>query len=85
MKNFLEDISTIEGCQVKVQLSHKIFGQQTAHIDKLRLINDDTRLGFYAGNQELYIPKKDIRRFNHQNNTYLFGNENETIKIINKL
>lgn len=85
MKNFLEDISTIEGCQVKVQLSHKIFGRQTAHIDKLRLINDDTRLGFYAGNQELYIQKKDIRRFNHQDNTYLFGNENETIKIINKL
>lgn len=85
MKNFLEDISTIEGNQVEVQLTHRIFGLQTAHIDKLRLINDDTRLGFYAGRQELYIPKRNINKFYHQNNTYLFGNENETIKIINKL
>ena len=64
IEKFIEELSKINGKHVKIDIVHKLYGNQTIEYD-LCILNDKGRLGFYINEQDVqYIGEqlKEIYR-----------------------
>lgn len=58
--NFSENFNLIENCKAKVLLEHSLFGKQVHHCERLRIINDDSRIGLILKQQEIFVYKHGL-------------------------
>lgn len=59
IEKFIADLKTINGKRVKIEIVHKLYGDQTIEYD-LCVLDDKGRLGFRINGQEIYLNKTDI-------------------------
>ena len=56
IEKFIEELNKINGKHVKIDIVHKLYGNQTIEYD-LCVLNDKGRLGFCINEQEIYLDK----------------------------
>lgn len=80
MNGIIEALKKIEGLKVQINIGHKLYGDQNVKC-ALRLLNDEERLGFLIGEQEIYIYKKDIKNVGIKEELWYFADDVMCIKI----
>ena len=80
IEKFIEELNKINGKHVKIDIVHKLYGNQTIEYD-LCVLNDKGRLGFYINEQEIYINKGYILDYGVTEGTYFWADKIMTIKI----
>lgn len=80
IEKFIEELNKINGKHVKIDIVHKLYGNQTIEYD-LCVLNDKGRLGFYINEQEIYINKGCILDCGINKGTYFWTDKIMTIKI----
>ena len=58
--NFSETFNLIDNCKAKVLLEHSLFGKQIYRCERLRIINDDSRIGLILKQQEIFVYKHGL-------------------------
>lgn len=80
--NFSEQFKQLENLTAMIILEHILFDSQVFQVDKLKIINDNDRIGLVLQNQEIFIYKKDVTLSTIQNNFYILESKNLNITII---
>lgn len=80
IEKFIEELNKINGKHVKIDIVHKLYGNQTIEYD-LCVLNDKGRLGFRINEQEIYINKGYILDCGIIEGTYFWADKIMTIKI----
>lgn len=80
IEKFIEELNKINGKHVKIDIVHKLYGNQTIEYD-LCILNDKGRLGFCINEQEIYINKGCILDYGVTEGTYFWADKIMAIKI----
>ena len=80
IEKFIEDLNEINGKHVKIDIVHKLYGNQTIEYD-LCVLNDKGRLGFCINEQEIYLDKGCILDCGIIEGMYFWADRVMTIKI----
>lgn len=80
IEKFIEELNKINGKHVKIDIVHKLYGNQTIEYD-LCILNDKGRLGFRINEQEIYINKGYILDYGVTEGTYFWTDKIMAIKI----
>ena len=80
IKDFIEALKNINGENVWVHITHYLYGNQNLKC-AFQLLNDEERLGFSLGTQEIYIEKYRINNFGVQDNLFYFADDLMCVKI----
>ena len=76
----MNGIKELQGQQVLIQIAHKLYGDQKIKC-AFQLLEDEKRLGFLVGKQEIYIAKDKIVRYGIEGNLCYFADDLMEIKI----
>ena len=80
IEKFIEELNKINGKRVKIDIVHKLYGNQTIEYD-LCVLNDKGRLGFYINEQEIYINKGYIIDYGMIKGMYFWADKLMMVKI----
>jgi hypothetical protein len=80
IEKFIEELNKINGKHVKIDIVHKLYGNQVIEYD-LCILNDKGRLGFCINEQEIYINKGCILGCGINKGMYFWADKIMTIKI----
>ena len=80
IKELIETLKSINGDNVWIHIQHDLYGDQNLKC-AFQLLNDEERLGFLSGEQEIYIEKSKIKNIGVQDNLFYFADELMCIKI----
>ena len=80
IENFVEDLNKINGERVKINIAHKLYGNQKIEYDLL-IINDEGRLGFYINEQEIYLNKGNILDYGVKSGMYFWADKLMRVEI----
>lgn len=80
IEKFIEELNKINGKHVKINIAHKLYGNQTIEYD-LCILNDKGRLGFCINKQEIYLNKGYILDCGIIEGTYFWADKIMAIKI----
>lgn len=80
IKDFIETLKNINGENVWVHITHDLYGNQNLKC-AFQLLNDEERLGFSIGEQEIYLDKSKIKNIGAQDNLFYFADDLMCIKI----
>lgn len=80
IEKFIEELSKINGKHVKIDIVHKLYGNQSIEYD-LCILNDKGRLGFNINDQEIYLSKGVILDYGITKGMYFWADKIMTIKI----
>lgn len=80
IENFIEELKQINGKRVKIEITHKLYGNQKIEYD-LCILNDEGRLGFHINNQEIYLNKTDILNYGINKGMYFWADKIMSLKI----
>ena len=80
IKDFIETLKNVNGESVWVHITHDLYGNQNLKC-AFQLLNDEERLGFSLGAQEIYIEKSKIKNIGAQDNLFYFADDLMCIKI----
>ena len=82
IKDLIETLKQIEGENVWIHVTHDLYGNQNIKC-AFQLLNDEERLGFLVGEQEIYINKIEICNIGIKGNLIYFADDIMCIKIRN--
>ena len=82
IKDLIEILKKIEGNNVWINITHDLYGNQNIKC-AFQLLNDEERLGFLVGEQEIYINKNEISNIGIKGNLVYFADKVMCIKIRN--
>lgn len=80
IENFVEELNQINGRRVKIEITHKLYGNQKIKYD-LCILNDEGRLGFHINDQEIYLNKTDIVNYGVNKGMYFWSDKIMSLKI----
>lgn len=80
IEKFIEELKKINGKRVKIEITHKLYGDQNIEYD-LCIINDEGRLGFKIEKHEIYLYKGAILDYGINKGMYFWTNKIMAIKI----
>ena len=80
IKELTEILKNINGTNVWIHIKHDLYGDQNLKC-AFQLLNDEERLGFLIGTQEIYIEKNRIQNIGVQDNLFYFADDLMCIKI----
>jgi hypothetical protein len=80
IKDLIEILKKIEGNNVWIHITHDLYGNQNIKC-AFQLLNDEERLGFLVGEQEIYINKNEISNIGIKGNLVYFADNVMCIKI----
>ena len=80
IKDLIEVLKKIEGENVWINITHDLYGNQNIKC-AFQLYDNEERIGFLAGEQEIYIYKKDICNIGIKGNLIYFADKIMCIKI----
>lgn len=80
VKEIIEELKKIEGSNVWIHISNDLYGSQNLKCD-FHLLNDEERIGFLVGEQEIYIEKNKICNIGIKGELLYFADEIMCIKI----
>lgn len=80
IRDFIEEIRSIEGERVNINIKHQLYGNQKIQCD-VEIIDDESRLGFSINNQNIYIDKKELCDFGIIKGTYYFASKLMRIEL----
>ena len=80
IENFIEELNEINGKRVKIEIAHKLYGDQNIEYD-LCILNDEGRLGFKINDQEIYLEKGSILNYGIIKGMYFWADKVMTLKI----
>ncbi len=80
IKNFAKKLGRLKGKEVKIRISHKLYGIQNIKYN-FQLIDDDNRLGFSINGEAIYIKKNEICNFGAIDNMYYFADKLMRIEL----
>ena len=80
IEKFIEELSEINGKHVRIEITHKLYGDQSIEYD-LRILNDEGRLGFCINDQEIYLIKGAILDYGINKGMYFWKDQVMTIKM----
>lgn len=80
IEKFIEELNEINGKHVKINIVHKLYGNQAIEYD-LCILNDKGRLGFYINEQEIYLDKGCILDYGIIEGVYFWADRVMAIKI----
>ena len=80
IKEMIEILKTINGENVWIHIKHDLYGDQNLKC-AFQLLNDEERLGFWAGEQQIYLEKSRIENIGVQDNLFYFADNLMCIKI----
>lgn len=80
VKEIIEELKKIEGSNVWIHIGNDLYGDQNLKC-AFRLLNDEERLGFLIGEQEIYIDKNKICNIGIKGELLYFADEIMCIKI----
>lgn len=80
IKELINELKKIEGANVRVNIAHKLYGNQNIQV-ALQLINNEERFGLLVNEQEIYIDKREIRNVGSNEDLWYFADEVMCIKI----
>lgn len=80
IKELIEELKKIEGVDVWINIGHKLYGDQNVRC-AFQILNDEKRLGFLIGSQEIYIEKENIKNIGIKGELCYFADEIMCIKI----
>lgn len=61
LAEFINYFLTIDGMRGKILIDHNLFDQKIYRCEKIKVINDDDRIGIHLMGQDIYIYKKCIK------------------------
>lgn len=82
IKDLIELLKKTERNNVCIDIAHDLYGDQKIRC-AFRLLNDEERLGFLIGEQEIYINKNEICNIGIKGNLIYFADKVMCIKIRN--
>jgi len=83
---FIQSLVNIHNKTGLIHTYHKLFGSKQYKCEKLKIIDDDLRLGIKVKGKDIYIPKQEIKIYSHEGSVFSFSSENQIIAInVNKL
>jgi len=80
IEKFIEELNEINGKHVKIEITHKLYGDQTIEYD-LCVLNDKGRLGFHVNEQEIYLNKWDILDYGIVKGVYFWADRVMRLEI----
>jgi hypothetical protein len=80
IEKFIEELNKINGKHVKIDIVHKLYGNQTIECD-LCVLNDEGHLGFRINSQEIYLNKGDILNYGVIKGVYFWTSRIMELKI----
>lgn len=80
IEKFIEQLNGINGQNVKIEIKHKLYGDQTIEYD-LCVLNDKGRLGFHINGQEIYLNKRDILDYGITKGVYFWADKIMRLEI----
>ena len=80
IEKFIEELNKINGKHVKIDIVHKLYGNQTIEYD-LCVLEDEGRLGFFINEQEIYLNKRDILDYGANKGMYFWADKLMRIEI----
>lgn len=80
MKDLIKELKKIENKNVWIHITHDLYGNQNIKC-AFQLLNDEERLGFLIGEQEIYINKSEICNIGIKGNLVYFADNVMCIKI----
>lgn len=80
IKELITELKKICGENVWVYVSHVLYGDQNLKC-AFHLLDDEERLGFSLGTQEIYIEKNKITNVGAKDNLFYFADDLMCIKI----
>ena len=86
MEEFIKSFINIRSKSGLIHTYHKLFGSKQYKCEKIKVIDDNFRLGVQVKGKDIYIPKQEIKICNHDGNVFSFASDNQMIAInVNKL
>lgn len=80
IKDLIEILKKIEGNNVWIHITHDLYGNQNIKC-AFQLYNNEERIGFLVGEQEIYINKNEISNIGIKGNLVYFADNVMCIKI----
>ena len=80
IKELIEKLRKINGENVWIHITHDLYGNQNLKC-AFQLLDDEERLGFCIGSQEIFIDKGNICNVGVQDELFYFADELMCIKI----
>lgn len=80
IRELTERLKEIEGKNVKINIGHKLYGDQNVKC-AFHIVNNEEHLGFSINSQEIYIEKKKICNIGIREDFYYFADEIMCLKI----
>ena len=80
IKEFIEKLRKINCENVWIHIMHDLYGNQNLKC-AFQLLDDEERLGFWIGSQEIFIEKNNICNIGVQDGLFYFADELMCIKI----
>lgn len=80
IKELVEKLKKINGENVWIYIQHDLYGDQSLKC-AFQLLDNEERLGFLMGEQEIFIEKNNICNVGAQDDLYYFADELMCIKI----
>ena len=80
IEKFIEDLNEINGKRVKIDIAHKLYGNQTIEYD-LCILNNKGRLGFLINEQEIYLNKGNILDYGIIEGVYFWADKIMRLEI----
>jgi hypothetical protein len=80
IKDLTKELKKIEDKNVWIHITHDLYGNQNIKC-AFQLLDDEERLGFLVGEQEIYINKNEICNIGIKGNLIYFADNIMCIKI----
>ena len=80
IKDLTKELKKIERKNVWINITHDLYGDQNIKC-AFQLLNDEERLGFLIGEQEIYMNKNEICNSGIKGNLIYFADDIMCIKI----
>ena len=80
IKELIEKLKTTNGESVWIHIKHDLYGDQNLKC-AFQLLDNEERLGFLIGEQEIFIEKNKICNIGIQDDLFYFSDELMCIKI----
>ena len=80
IKELIEKLKKINGESVWIHITHDLYGDQNLKC-AFQLLDDEERLGFLIGSQEIFIEKNSIYNIGAQDDLFYFADDLMCIKI----
>ncbi len=80
MMDFMTRLYSLEGENVEITVSHRLFGNQKVNCP-LHIVEDEERLGFYVKDEAKYVWKKELYDYGFKNGVYYFADDLLSIEL----